>query len=67
VPSANLWSQYDRHVVGKDSTIVEISGEDMPCYSNRSEAIGLCVRSLSDITETNIPKSFTYNMAAKTS
>jgi len=31
--SQNLWSRYARHFVG--TTCVELTGEDLPCYSNK--------------------------------
>jgi len=50
---------------------VELNGEDSSCYSNKIESVSLrkCLANnayLSAITVTNISKSFTYKMAAKT-
>ena len=72
--SRNLWSDCDRHLVG--ITWLNVWCEDLSRYSNNIESVGLRIypydhklanRSyLSDVTRTNISKSFTYKMAAKT-
>ena len=40
--SQSLWSWYDRHFVGINTTkCVELNGEDLSCYSKKLESVSL--------------------------
>jgi len=76
VTSQSLWSLYDRHFCGYNTTYcVELNGDDLSCYSNKNESDSLrkCPHDhgltnkayFSAVTVTNIFQSFTYKMAAK--
>jgi len=69
VTSQSLWPRYDHHFCGYDTIwCVEINGEDLSCYSNKTESVTLrkCPYDhwltnkayLSTITVTNISQSY---------
>jgi len=41
VTSQNLWPRYDRHFVGITWQCVELRGEDLSCYLNNIQSVGL--------------------------